>query len=315
MLSQRTVVPPGFAELAADAQLAAQLGTVTFGALVRLCHLAEPSADVPGGWCTTIGAEELAEALGVSRKTAAKWLSDLQSAGLVAKVPGRPLGRGLGSTPTRYFITAIAGLTHPGPSGDPHRPGRVSRGKVSTGKDAQVIAYPVQRTPASVTATIAMPNEPAPVVDVSSSTHQTADPDTPTWLSDALRSIGFIGPLPAGTLAAHDAATVLRVVEQIRSRPSISSPAAYLNWLLRSGGSAVSDFLADGPHEGEPKPELMGVEKYLQLRSAFPAWADQVHQRAAASAQAAGVKVDLKVILAAAATVDVTDARVAGEGR
>jgi hypothetical protein len=196
VLSQRTVVPPGFPELASDAELAGQLGTVLFGALLRLCHLAEPSRDVPGGWCTTLSADALAAALGVTRKTAAKWCADLAAAGLLARVDGRRLGRGLGAT-------RRATSSPPSPADralpDPRNTrGSSSRGKVSPEKNAQVIAYPVKAAPAAGTPVYARTESPHPVVDVSSmNTHHT-DPHgpAPTWLTEALRQIGFVGPLP-----------------------------------------------------------------------------------------------------------------------
>lgn len=308
MLSQRTVVPPGFTELASDAELAAQLGTATFGALIRLCHLAAPAADVPGGWCTTMGAEDLAAALGVSRKTAAKWLGDLVAAGLLARIDGRPLGRGLGSTPTRYFLTAIAGLTHPGPIG----PGTSSRGKASPGKDARVIPYPVQPAQPSPGHRTARAKAPTPVVDVSSLHTDPNEAAVPSWLTRALNDIGYVGPLPPGTLNQHEPAVLLRVIEQIRARDTISNPAAYLNWLLRAGPSAVTDFLADAP---QAEPDRMDLDEYLRLRGAFPAWDHHVQRLAATKAAETGVNLDLKVILQVAAVVDVADVPDAGAVR
>lgn len=303
MLTQRTIVPPGFTELAGDAELARQLGTVLFGALIRLCHLAAPSADVPGGWCTTLSADDLAAELGVTRKTAAKWLSDLQAAGLIARVEGKRLGRGLGATPNRYFITAIAGLTRPTPS--PVIPGTSSRGKVSPGNSAHVIAYPAHPRPVLVQASSIGDEVPDPVVDVSSLHTQHPD-EAPRWLADALRSIGYIGPLPTGTLQTTGPETVLRVIEEIRTRSGIDSPARYLNWLLRSGGTAIEDFLADAPADSTP-PAAMDVDEYLSLREAFPAWHDHVQACAQQMAAEAGGRVDLRVILQAAALIDVAD--------
>lgn len=295
MLSQRTVVPPGFTELASDSELSAQLGPTLFGVLLRLCHLAEPSPDVPGGWCTTAGRDELAQHLGASPKTAAKWLADLQRAGLISRVDGKPLGRGLGATPTRYFITAIPGLTDPSPI----RPGRFSPGKLSLGKNATVISYPAKSPHPSPSPTYAREELPDPVVDVSQSTQDQAR--TPQWLTGALSSIGFIGNLPADITASVDPATVLQVIEAIKDREGITSPARYLNWLLRQGPTAVADFLAGDPNSEIETPALMDTQEYLRLRAEHPAWDEQVHATASELAKQIGAPLDLRVILQAAA--------------
>ena len=296
MLTRRTVVPPGFTELASDSELAAQLGPTLFGVLLRLCHLAEPSSDVPGGWCTTAGRDELAAQLGASPKTAARWLRDLQAAGLIARVDGRPLGRGLGSTATRYFLTAIAGLTDP----SPNRPGSFSPGKVSPGKNATVISYPAKAPIPTRSPAYAREGLPDPVVDVSNSTQ---DQDTtPQWLTSALTSIGFIGALPPEITDRVEPATLLRVIDAIKDRDGITSPARYLNWLLRQGPTSVADFLA-GDASGEvEEPALMDVQDYLRLRAEDPAWDEQVHAAASELAEQTGARLDLRVILQAAAT-------------
>ena len=296
MLTQRTVVPPGFTELASDSELAAQLGPTLFGVLLRLCHLAEPSSDVPGGWCTTAGRDELATQLGTSPKTAGRWLRDLQAAGLIARVDGRPLGRGLGSTATRYFLTAIAGLTDP----SPHRPGSFSPGKVSPGKNATVISYPAKAPIPTRDPAYAREGLPDPVVDVFKSTQD--QETTPQWLTSALTSIGFIGALPPEITNTIEPATLLRVIEAIKDRDGIASPARYLNWLLRQGPTAVADFLA-GDASGEVEaPALMDVQDYLRLRAENPAWDEQVHAAASELAEQTGARLDLRVILQAAAT-------------
>lgn len=295
MLSQHTVVPPGFTELASDSELAAQLGPALFGVLLRLCHLAEPSPDVPGGWCTTAGRDELAAQLGTSPKTAARWLRDLQAAGLIARVDGRPLGRGLGSTATRYFVTAIAGLTDP----SPNRPGSFFPGKVSPGKNATVISYPAKAPSRSREPAYAREGLPDPVVDVSKSTQD--QETTPQWLTSALTSIGFIGALPPEITDSIEPATLLRVIEAIKDREGITSPARYLNWLLRQGPSAVADFLAGNPNSEVETPTLMDTQEYLQLRAEHPAWDEQVHAAASELAKQIGAPLDLRVILQAAA--------------
>jgi hypothetical protein len=302
MLSQRTVVPPGFPELASDAELAGQLGTVLFGALLRLCHLAEPSRDVPGGWCTTLSADALAAALGVTRKTAAKWCADLVAAGLLVRVDGRRLGRGLGATPTRYFITAIAGLTVPSPDPRPTR-GSSSRGKVSPEKSAQVIAYPVKAAPAVGTPVYARTDSPHPVVDVSSMNTHHDDPTvpTPTWLTESLRQIGFIGPLPEAITRDVPADKLMRVLEALRTRTGIDSPPRYLNWLLRSGPDAIDAFLADGPPADDTAGEpTMSTAEYVTLSDQFPRWKAAVLADAEQDAAARGIAVDLRVVLRAA---------------
>lgn len=306
MLSQRTVVPPGFAELASDAELAAQLGTQLFGALLRLCHLAEPARDVPGGWSTTMSAEDLATALGVTRKTAAKWCADLVAAGLLARVDGKRLGRGLGATPTRYFVTAIAGLTVPSPPSG-NTPGRFSPGKVSPGKKAQVIAYPAHagRAPQPV----ALVESPSPdvVVDVLLEKTQHTDPDAPVpaWLSEALRQIGFVGQLPAAS-AELPPDVLMRVIEAVRTRSGITSRPRYLNWLLRAGPSSIEAFLADEPSPEEERAEpLMASEEYVALSAQHPQWRETVLARAGEEAAAQGVGMDLRMVLRAAAATPV----------
>lgn len=300
MLSQRTVVPPGFTELASDSELAAQLGPALFGVLLRLCHLAEPSPDVPGGWCTTAGRDELAQHLSASPKTAAKWLADLQAAGLISRVDGKPLGRGLGATPTRYFITAIPGLTDPSPI----RPGRFSPGKVSPGKNATVISYPAKNPHPSPSPAYAREELPDPVVDVSQSTQDQAK--TPQWLTSALSSIGFIGNLPDDITAGVDPATVLQVIEAIKTRDGIDSPARYLNWLLRQGPTAIADFLGPQASDETPGPALMDAQEYLQLRAVNPAWDEHVRAAAQQLAEETGARMDLRVILQAAAATPLT---------
>ena len=296
MLTQQTVVPPGFTELASDSELAAQLGPTLFGVLLRLCHLAKPSSDVPGGWCTTAGRDDLAAQLSTSPKTAARWLRDLQAAGLIARVDGRPLGRGLGSTSTRYFLTAIAGLTDP----SPNRPGRFSPGKVSPGKNATVISYPAKASNPSREPSYAREIIPDPVVDVFKSTQDHAT--TPQWLSSALTSIGFIGALPPDITNTVEPATLLRVIEAIKDRDGITSPARYLNWLLRQGPSAIDDFLAGDTSSEVEAPVLMDVQDYLQLRAEHPTWDEKVHAEASKLAEQTGARLDLRVILQAAAT-------------
>lgn len=309
MLSQRTVVPPGFPELASDAELAGQLGTSLFGALLRLCHLAEPSRDIPGGWCTTLSADALAAALGVTRKTAAKWCADLVAAGLLARVDGRRLGRGLGATPTRYFITAIAGLTVPSP--DPRNtPGSSSRGKSSPENNAQVIAYPAIAAPAVGTPVYARAESPDPVVDVSLTNTHHANPDVPapTWLTEALRQIGFIGPLPETIIRDVPADKLMRVLEALRTRTGIDSPPRYLHWLLRSGPDAIDAFLADAPPSVDSAHEpTMSTAEYVALSDRFPRWKAAVLADAEVDAAARGVAVDLRVVLRAATALALDD--------
>lgn len=304
MLTSRTVVPPGFPELASDAELAAQLGTALFGALLRLCHLAAPSADVPGGWCTNISADDLAASLGVTRKTCAKWLADLNAAGLIVRVDGKRLGRGLGATPTRYFVTCIPGLTSPDP--DPLRPGKISRGKDSRGNNAQVIAYPVKPRVPSPTVANSGHKFPDPVVAVSPMNTQHSGA-TPRWLTDALSSIGFVGQLPEQIVSQVGAEKLLRLVEAVRDRGGIDSPPRYLNWILRSGPEAIDGFLAGEPLATEQAATpLMDGSQYLALSTRYPKWAQQVLDHATALAADDGAKVDARYILTSAALLPIS---------
>lgn len=310
MLSQRTVVPPGFAELASDAELAGQLGTALFGALLRLCHLAEPAADVPGGWSTTTSADGLAAALGVSRKTAARWCADLVAAGLLARVDGKRLGRGLGATPTRYFITAIAGLTVPTLPPPRHTPGRFSPGNSSPGKSAQVIAYPVHGVRATQLVRNTAPDGPHPVVDVllEGTQHTAPEPAVPSWLRDALHQLGYVGELPAAITRDVPAETLMRVIEAVRSRPGITSGPKYLNWLMRSGPAAMETFLAAGTTaDSDPVEDLMTPEDYMRLGEQHPAWKARVLENAGAEAASRGAGLDLRAVLRAAITTSLND--------
>ena len=247
MLSQRTVVPPGFTELASDAELARQLGTPLFGALLRLCHLAEPLGRRTRG---LVDHDERRGARGVAG-------SQSQDGSEVVRRPGgrghaRAHRRQAARAGTRRYPHAL--LHHRDRRAD--RSSRASSpkytrpdlppGTFSPGKDARVIAYPVHGARAPHLVQYAGRAQPDPVVDVSleGTQHTAPEPAVPTWLREALHQLGYVGDLPAAVTRDVPADTLMRVIEAVRKRPGITSGPRYLNWLLRSGPAAIETFLA-----------------------------------------------------------------------
>ena len=114
--SLRRHLMPGFTELAADMTLADLLGTEAYGALLRLCLAAEPSADLPGSWVIVHTQADLAAYLGYSANKTGKLLALLCEAQALVRERGIRLGRGMGATSDRYFVAAVPGLVTPGPA-------------------------------------------------------------------------------------------------------------------------------------------------------------------------------------------------------
>jgi hypothetical protein len=121
-------------------------------------------------------------------------------------------------------------------------------------------------------------------------------------LAAGLNSIGFIGTLPSDVTDQLEPAVLLNVIEAIKTREGIDSPARYFNWLLRQGPGAVHDFLNTLTDSVVEPAALMDTQVYLALRAQHPAWDAQVHATAQQLAEQTGARLDLRVILQAAAT-------------
>jgi hypothetical protein len=136
-----TAVPPGFAELAADGPLAAQLGVTLWGALMRLCQVGDWASDLPGAWATHQGLDELSAELGCAVPTLRRWLRDLQAARVIVTVPAN---RALGIAYERHVIACIPGLTVPAGRGPKPSRARSASPSPEIGSDTFVHEHFVQ---------------------------------------------------------------------------------------------------------------------------------------------------------------------------
>lgn len=326
LIAIRRGLPPGFTELAADHALAATVGTECFGALLRLAHLATPSADVPGSWVIDHTRQELASHLQVGYGKVAKLLEVLVTAGALAADPGMRLGRGMGSTNTRYFLTAIPGLTAP----PPRRP-TPSR---TTGRSAPSAPATPAPAPAILTAvsadgitghrssdfgTFEDGGLHSPRLQVSP--HEEMErsgrrnPDTLSELTDEdsshdpennapnallqrnLTRLGWDGPPPAG-----DATVIALVAGHLAGRTDLGNRAGYLNRLIRNNDleryAAERGLVTPAQASGS-----MSSADYVRYRDRHPQWADQVRERAEDLAAARGVPVRMALLCEAATEI------------
>jgi len=311
---------PGFTELALDAPLAQLLGTENFGALLRLCHLAQPSGDVPGSWVFAHNQVELAEYLGCSKNKAATILRLLCESGALARDRGIRLGRSMGATTDRYFITAIPGLTSPITSTPPTHPPRdrppqlvsdLSSPSLSKLKNTTVKTTPVKNEPELSPVPSHASDGSAPdlghlinVISKDLLDEEKQQPKTHQLLKTALTRIGWDRDLPNHP----DPLLVAQVATWLASNSVMDNRAGYLNTILRNGDLetfAQSKGLAGNTRPGGAGSDLPGFTsaQYVQLRTQFPQWDEHVQQTAALLATERGVPVRMALLCEVAATI------------
>jgi hypothetical protein len=300
---------PGFTELAADMTLAGVVGTEAFGALIRLCVIAEPALDVPGSWVVAFSRADLAAYLGYSANKTKELLAHLVDAQLLVREPGTRLGRGMGATTDRYFIAAVPGLVTP----TPLPRGTHTRSRNTPVTDSPVISRPVKAAPAQPGVPSRAPayasTGPTHVSDLTdeNSSHE-SDPDrspasTSTLLTAALARVGWTGPLPL----TGDVALVAATATWLAGQTGIANKAAYLNKLITNGD--LVKFAAERGIAAGPSPEHAGLSSaaWVQAKNAHPHWAAPVHDRAAAVAAERGVAVRLALLCEVAASIAIPD--------
>ena len=319
---------PGFTELALDAPLAQLLGTENYGALLRLCHLAQPSGDVPGSWVFAHNQVELAEYLGCSKNKAASILRLLCESGALARDRGIRLGRSMGATTDRYFITAIPGLTSPitstPPKLPPNNPPRdgsprpvteLSSPSFSKLKNTTVKTRPVKTEPelspvASQTSDglALVPGHLINVISKDLLDEEKQQPRTHQLLKTALARIGWDRDLPQHP----DPLLVAQVATWLASNSVMENRAGYLNTILRNGDLetfAQSKGLAGNTRPGgggSARPGFTSAQ-YVQLRAQFPQWEEHVQQTAALLATERGVPVRMALLCEVAATIELPE--------
>ncbi len=304
---------PGFTELALDALLAQLLGTENFGALLRLCHLAQPSGDVPGSWVFAHNQVELAAYLGCSKNKVASILRLLCESGALARDRGIRLGRSMGATTDRYFIIAIPGLTSPTPPAP--RPATRSSGHIT-----DVSSPTISRLNYSTLKTTPVKTEPqlAPVAShtgpgsASDSGHlinviskdlldeEVKQPNPSILLKTALARIGWDRDLPQHS----DPLLVAQVATWLAHHSDMANRAGYLNTILRNGD--LETFAQSKGLTGNSGSEPAGFTsaEYVQLRTQFPQWEEYVQRVAGELAATRGVPVRMALLCEVAATIE-----------
>ena len=312
---------PGFTELALDAPLAQLLGTENYGALLRLCHLAQPSGDVPGSWVFAHNQVELAEYLGCSKNKAASILRLLCESGALARDRGIRLGRSMGATTDRYFITAIPGLTSPATATPPTHPPRdrspqpvteLSSPSLSKLKNTTVKTTPVITEPELVPAASQTSDGSAPdlghlinVISKDLLDEEKQQPKTHQLLKTALARIGWDRDLPQH----RDPLLVAQVATWLASNSVMENRAGYLNTILRNGDLetfAQSKGLVGNTRVNLDRPGFTSAQ-YVQLRTQFPQWEEHVQQTAALLATERGVPVRMALLCEVAATIELPE--------
>ena len=299
---------PGFTELAADMVLADVLGTEAYGALLRLCLVAEPAADLPGSWVICHTQAELAAYLGFSANKTQRLLAVLTDADALVRERGIRLGRGMGATPDRYFVAAVPGLITP-PAPGPRGP--VTPLPHTVAVNAVVKASAVQdrgaQGPVPSRNAGYAPTGSADVSELSddySSDAVEPEPSTSGLLAASLSRIGWTGPMPA----VSDTALVAAVASWLAGQTGIANKAAYLHTLIGKGD--VERFAAERgiarPASGESATGLTSAE-FVQLKRAFPDWADQVTLAAQQVAVERGCAVRLALLCEVAASIPTPD--------
>jgi hypothetical protein len=116
--------------------------------------------------------------------------------------------------------------------------------------------------------------------------------------------IGWTGPMPA----VSDTALVVAVAAWLAGQSGIANKAAYLHTLIGRGD--VERFAAERgiarPATSTPSTGLTSAE-FVQLRRAFPQWADQVTAAAQKVAAERGSAVRLALLCEVAATIPTPD--------
>lgn len=299
---------PGFTELAADMALADVLGTEAYGALLRLCLVAEPAADLPGSWVVCHTQADLASYLGFSANKTQRLLTVLTDADALVRERGIRLGRGMGATPDRYFVAAVPGLVTPpgpGPRG-PVTPLRHTVAADAVVKTSALHPRAVQgRIPSRSTGYV--PTGSAGVSELNddySSHTPEPEPSTSGLLATSLARIGWTGPMPR----TNDTALVSAVAAWLAGQTGIANKAAYLHTLIGKGD--VERFAAERgiarSATGEQATGLTSAE-FVQLKRSFPDWAEQVTAAAQQVAVERGCAVRLALLCEVAASIPTPD--------
>ena len=324
----RVGMMPGFTELALDAPLAQLLGTENFGALLRLCHLAQPSGDVPGSWVFAHNQVELAEYLGCSKNKAAAILRLLCESGALARDRGIRLGRSMGATTDRYFITAIPGLTSPEhispPTSTPPKlpPNNFPQGRspqpvtelsspsLSKLKNTTVKTTPVKNEPELSPVASHASDGSAPdlghlinVISKDLLDEEIQQPKTHQLLKTALARIGWDRDLPQH----RDPLLVAQVATWLASNSVMENRAGYLNTILRNGD--LETFAHAKGLVSKIIPDRSGFTsaQYVQLRATHPEWDEHVQQVASVLATERGVPVRMALLCEVAATIELPE--------
>lgn len=336
----RPGVMPGFTELASDTVLAQNLGSELFGTLLRMCHVAQPSVDVPGSWVVDLKQTDLASFMGVSRNKMIRILNELVTGNMLALDEGARLGRGFGSVNNRYFITAIPGMSAPVPSHTPPQPmTRIAPKDVHQGADLKIResrfstlqdrtlkdATPLSGTPQGSAPSQSSSYSVTKLQDVYTLTNKElldeseteqrqretapcdSDADQPSArMRSALESIGWIGPLPL----THDHHLVTQVALWL-SRQDLANKAGYLNKVIRNGD--LTTFAASkGIKVPITRAGLTSAE-FTRLKNLYPDWSELVDEAAQALAIERGVTVRMALRCEVAATIPTPEHNQAGK--
>jgi len=315
VLTLRPGYMPGFTELALDPHLAQLLGTQNFGALIRLCHLAEPSGDVPGSWVISHSQGDLAQFLSCSRNKVSTILNALCEARALTRSRGIRLGKSMGATNDRYFVTAVPGLTAPEPTTPPtskfplHNPAvpmpnhsmlnnsTLNSVTVKKGTELSLVSSQSGDLPAQdVSHLIKVSNKPL-LDDVNK------QPETTNLLRQALTKLDWVGDLPDHP----NPLLVAQVATWLLNNKPMKNPAGYLSTILRKGDlETFAETLgmstrAAGASAAEP--EGFTSTEYVQLRDQFPQWEELVQAEAARVSAVRGTPVRMALLCEVAATV------------
>lgn len=327
--------PPALTTILDDTFIT-QLGPELYGYYMWICLNSHPAGDVPGGWCISLSVDELREAWGIGEGKTRGILRDLVRMRLLVRSPGRHLGRGIGTTPHRYFLSYSDRLTHPkNPDGDGNR-GVVpltnrhaitpfdnarlqNRGLISvTNAPHSVEGY----TPDLLSPQKLRGDHDDELIQSSLKNHEQAAKTglskpvnlipLPASIKTTLTRLGWVGDLPAHVdpIVAGVLATWL-----LGQGHRYNNPGAYLRTVLNGadGGLELAAELGlitgplTGPGDNVGSASVVDVmphPDWVRREIDDPDWADAVRTEAARRASEAGMRVSMLMVRTVAAEWD-----------
>lgn len=298
-------LPPNYAAVAADDNLAHALGMEGHGLLLWLLRNSAPSPHPAGAWITTGSADTIAETLGWGRQKVMRYLRDFRSLGLIASVEGIRLGRGIGMTPTRHYMLTDPSMTPPPnhPQGDRQAQDVRSQNKPAQDRTAQNDRAQPRHLVGVTNYTDVIPTHLMNEDDEPSSGRMIPAPPNTGIVERALRPLGWTGSLPDPSVHAPDA--IIALTEWLKTQQHIERKGAYLRRLLSQGPAAETcaqlgirsvGGSTQAAEDTAPSPVALSPEEYWDRAYADPEWKLAVETEARRIANLTGQKVTLALL-------------------